>query len=82
MTSRHFLRHLAIAYNHFHPIDEHKRFAERLKAYEKQRMKGELLAQLASMDTRCELAINESNSEELSSLRRKIKAIKSKLEAS
>ena len=60
MTAEHFLRHLAVAYNHFHAVDEHREFAKRLEDYEKTSLKGELLARLSSIEARCELSLKGS----------------------
>ncbi|MAG15893.1 hypothetical protein CMO88_02430 [Candidatus Woesearchaeota archaeon] len=82
MSASHFLRHLAIAYNHFHPIDEHQQFAKRLLIYEKKRLKAEIITQLLSMEARCKIAAHHNNSEELSKLKSKIHALKSRIEGS
>ena len=81
MTAKHFLRHLATAYIHFHPIDDHKKFAERLDAYEKKRLKGEILTRLASIEARFGIEMGRNSSEELSRLKYRIESLKRKLES-
>ena len=80
MTATHFLRHLALAYHHFHPVDEHRQFAKKIESFEKQLLKGELLAKLASLETRAEL--RGMSYGELEALKKRISAIRSKVERS
>ena len=80
MSAKHFFRHLVLAYSHFHPIDEHRQFAERMARYEKQRLKGELTTQIASVEMRFNLAMNQHPSEELEQLKGRIKALKQRIE--
>ena len=81
MSSAHFLRHLSIAYNHFHPIDEHKKFAEKLDLFEKNQLRQALSTQLDSMEKRCRIHIESGNAEklELEPLLEKIKSIRGRL---
>ena len=77
MSARHFLRHLALAYHHFHTIDEH--FAKHLGIIEKKRLKAEIASMLTRMETRCAVALSENRSDDLYRLLYKIKALRSKL---
>lgn len=79
MTAKHFLRHLAVAYNHFHAIDEHKQFTKRVETYETQILKGEILTRLASIEARYELALGRISSDELARIKQKIKALRARL---
>jgi len=79
MTAKHFLRHLAIAYNHFHAVDEHKQVSKRLESYEQQILKGEILTKLASIEARYEMALGKLSPDELAGLKQKIKALRARL---
>lgn len=78
MTATHFLRHLALAYNHFHPVDEHRQFAKKMQSFEKHLVKGELLAKLASIEARAEL--RGITYGELATLKKRISKIRSQVE--
>ncbi len=82
MSATHFLRHLAIAYNHFHPIDEHRKFAEQLDLFEKSQLRQALSAQLDAMEKRCRIYLESGKApeQELAPLLEKIKSIKGKLD--
>ncbi len=82
MSAAHFLRHLAVAYNHFHPIDEHRKFVAQLDLFEKSQLRESLLRHLCELEKRCG-AYAESGAvgkEDLEPLLGKIKAIKGKLD--
>ena len=82
MSATHFLRHLAIAYNHFHPIDEHKKFAEKLDLFEKSQLMQALSTQLDSIEKRCRIYLDseKAGNGELAPLLEKIKSIKGRLD--
>jgi hypothetical protein len=80
MSAKHFLRHLAVAYNHFHAVDEHREFAKRLEAYEKTRLKGEILAKIAAVEEKSELLLGK-NPAAIARLKERIKAMKERVEA-
>lgn len=82
MSATHFLRHLAISYNHFHPIDEHKKFAEQLDLFEKSQLRQALSAQLDLMEKRCRIYLEsgKASEQELAPLLEKMKSIKGKLD--
>ena len=77
MTVTHLLRHLIIAYNHFHPVAEHKKFKENLKLFEKKQLKLEIAERLDKMERRCRLAAGDSA--EMARLQQRISMLKSKL---
>ncbi len=82
MSASHFLGHLAIAYNHFHPIDEHRKFAAQLDLFEKNQLRQGILTQLGGIEKRCAAYIESGKAgvEELAPLMEKIKSIKGRLD--
>ncbi len=82
MSAAHFLRHLAIAYNHFHPIDEHRKFSAQLDLFEKSQLRQGISMQLGGIEKRCRIYIEsgKAGAEELAPLLEKIKAIKARLD--
>ncbi len=82
MSATHLLRHLAIAYNHFHPIDEHRKFAAQLDRFEKNQLRQEISMQLGELDKRCRIFIESGKAgvEELAPILEKIKIVKGRLD--
>lgn len=82
MSASHFLRHLAIAYNHFHPIDEHRKFAANLGLFEKKQLAESLSRKLDALEKRCGVYLGSGavGKEELAPLLERIKAIKGRLD--
>ena len=78
MSASHYFKHLVKAYVHFHPIDEHKQFKEKYRIYEKRRLKEDLLAQLAAIESRCDASTYKS--EDIHKLRERVIAIRNKVE--
>ncbi len=83
MSAAHFLRHLAIAYNHFHPVDEHRKFAEQLDLFEKGQLKESLSGQLDSLEKRSRIYVDTGiiSQGELSCILARISEIKQRLSA-
>ena len=75
MSAKHFLTHLALAYRHFHTIDEH---TQQLNFLARQRLKSELISHLASVEKRSK----ELTGNDLSKLQSRILALKQKVESS
>ncbi len=82
MTARHFLRHLALAYNHFHPVEEHKKFEESMESFEHKQLKGEIMEHLESLEKRCHSMMTGQASEELLRLMIRIRALHRKIQSS
>lgn len=82
MSATHILRHLAIAYNHFHPIDEHRKFVAQLDLFEKNQLRQGILVKLDELEKRCRIFIESGKAgvEELAPLLEKIKSIKGRLD--
>ena len=73
MTARHYLTHLAKAYVHFHPIDEHKAFDEKVDTFERKQLKQAISDQLGKMELRCHSAMATNATEDLLMLMKKIR---------
>ena len=82
MSASHFLRHLAVAYNHFHPIDEHRKFSAQLDAFEKSQVMQGISGQLDRLERRCRFYIGSGTAgrDELAAVLEKIKAVKGRLD--
>lgn len=78
MTVRHLLRHLAIAYRHFHPMHHHEAHTNS-PVSEKHRIEERFISQLAALEARCELAAKKGNSVVVRKLLPRIKKAKSNL---
>ena len=79
MTARHFLMHLAKAYTHFHPIDEHKSFDKQVDSFERKQLKQAISDQLGRMELKCHSAMATNATEDLLSLMKKIRMLQKKL---
>ena len=85
MTSRHLLRHLAIAYRHFHPIHHHEpredphRFFQNRQASEAHRTEEKFISQLAALEARCKLAAKKGEAGAVNRLLPRIKELKKRL---
>lgn len=81
MSAAHFLRHLAVAYGHFNPVDERRKFSESLGLFEKRQLRESLLGQLGALEMRCRVCLEtgEIGREELSLLFERISRLKGRL---
>ncbi len=81
MSAAHFLSHLAVAYNNFHPIDEHRKFAAQLDLFEKSQLRESLSGQLGALEKRCMFYLDSGRAgkEELAPLLEKIREIRGRL---
>ena len=82
MTAKHYLKHLAKAYAFYHPLDEHKKFKESLKSFEKNHVKREISDKLDFMEKKTESILAERSSERLLKLRIKIRSLKEMINGS
>ena len=80
MSARHFLQHLALAYNHFHPIGEHRKFEQSLESFEQKQLRAELLSQLKSLELRCHSAMAGRASEELYRVMARVRSLQRAVE--
>jgi len=81
MSVNHYFRHLVFAYHHLHPIDEHRSSAI-FQKYEKERLKEELMEELVLMESKCNVAENQTHSPKYSKLKLQILAMKHRVESS
>ena len=78
MSARHLLRHLAIAYRHFHPMHHHESPGDHPLS-EKHRVEEKFISKLAALQAKCEAAGKKGHSDAMRKLLPRIKKARNHL---